>query len=59
MDNKMWRAFDKRGNGIVRVMASDEAEAILRVAQQLNREGRRPYYESWIAGGMVVKEIAE
>jgi hypothetical protein len=50
-----YRALDKNGRPIVTVGAEDEEAARRRIRQQLDRPGRRPYYQRWLAGGSRVQ----
>lgn len=52
---KIWLALTKEGFGIVSVIADSEEEAKKRIKEQLDRPGRRHYYNQWVDGGEKVK----
>jgi hypothetical protein len=52
-----YKAVDGKGRPIVTVGAEDEEAARQRIKEQLDRPGRRPYYQRWIAGGSRIQQL--
>ena len=46
-----YTALDKNGRSIVSVGADSEADARQRIKEQLDRPGRRDFYQRWLEGG--------
>ncbi len=44
---------------IVSILARDDDHARQRVAEQLDRPGRRAYYQQWIESGQIVERQTE
>jgi len=56
---KLYRAYTADGLGIISVLARNDEDAKEEVERQLNRHGRRGYYQQWVEGGKIVKERIE